>query len=354
MAGRTGDDEVEPMIEIGSSTIGAGAKPYLIAEVGINAWTDRRLAKRFIEVAAEAGADAVKFQTHIADAEMVESAMNEVGAGEVYETVRECEWSVEDHEELQSHASENGVAFLSTPFSVEAVEILEAIDVPAIKIGSGELSNRELLARAGETGKPLLVSTGMHTEEEIAEACAFIDDVAADFALFYCVSEYPTTAADFDFGTIDRLRELASVPIGFSDHSTGAEAAKVAIGNGAAMVEKHFTIDRRLPGPDQSVSVEPDTFEDLSSFARLYHETSGQKDGLQGEEAAVKSWAEHSIVASRDIEPGESFSKENLTTKRPGTGIPAREYFTVLDEKAAERIRAGELIADDQIDRETD
>ncbi|MFC3959077.1 N-acetylneuraminate synthase family protein [Halovivax cerinus] len=340
---------METVIEIDGTKLGSDSRPYVIAEVGINARNDLELAKRFIEVAASAGADAVKFQTHLADAEISEPAIRSIGAGDVYETVAECEWTAEEHEMLRAHAKASDVTFLSTPFSVEAVDLLEEIDVPAIKIGSGELTNRELLARVAETGKPLLVSTGMHTREEIAEACSFLESVAEEFALFYCVSEYPTSPADFDFGTIQSLEQLADVPVGFSDHSTGAEAAKVAIGNGAAMIEKHFTIDRRLPGPDQEVSIEPETLEDLCSFADLYHETSTEKTELQGEEPDVKAWAQHSLVAKRPIEQGEEFTTENLTTKRPGSGISANRYFDIVGRTAATDIEENIVLSSDDV-----
>lgn len=337
------------MIEIGDTTIGHTERPYIIAEVGINARNDLILAKRFIEVAAEAGADAVKFQTHLAEEEMVEEEMRKIGAGDVYDTVVECEWSVEEHQELQSHAKSNGIAFLSTPFSPAAVDILEEIDVPAIKIGSGELNNRYLLKRAAETGKPLLVSTGMNTLEEVKQACSFLERITEKFALFYCVSAYPTTASDFDFGTIEELKQTANVPVGFSDHSTGVEAAKIAIGNGADIIEKHFTIDRRLPGPDQEVSIEPELLAELCDFAQLYHETSSERAGLHDEEIEIKKWAQHSIVASQTIQEGEAFSEENLTTKRPGTGISTKRFFEITEKKAATKISVGSLIKEKHI-----
>ncbi len=326
------------MIEIEGTKIGVEHRPYIIAEVGINARNDLMLAKRFIEVAADAGADAVKFQTHIADAEMVESEMRAIDAGEVYDTVVDCEWSLDEHRELQSHAEMNDVTFLSTPFSTEAVDILDEIGVPAIKIGSGEMNNRELLQRAASTNKPLLVSTGMNTLDQIKTTCEFLDDVANQYALFYCVSAYPTTAADFDFKTIETLEQIANVPVGFSDHSTGVEAAKVAIGNGASFIEKHFTIDRRLPGPDQEVSIEPDDLANLSEFATLYDETSTEKEELDDEEVEIKQWAQHSVVATEPINQGEKLTKENTTTKRPGTGLSAEQYFDLLGSRATAAI----------------
>lgn len=326
------------MIEIQGTPIGPGQRPYIIAEVGINARNDLTLAKRFIEVAADAGADAVKFQSHIADAEMVEAEMRAIGAGEVYETVAGCEWTLDEHYELQSHADTHDVTFLSTPFSTEAVEILDEIDVPAIKIGSGEMNNRHLLDHAASTGKPLLVSTGMNTINEIEETTKFLDEAASEYALLYCVSAYPTTAADFDFKTIGMLEEIADVPVGFSDHSTGVEAAKVAISHGSALVEKHFTIDRRLPGPDQEVSIEPGELENLCDFATLYDETYTNKDGLINEEVGVKQWAHHSIVSTQTIFKGEQITSQMISTKRPNTGIPANRYFEVLGKVATREI----------------
>ncbi len=337
------------MIEIEGTKIGSGHRPYIIAEVGINTRNDLTLAKRFIEVAADAGADAVKFQTHIADAEMVESEMRSIDAGEVYDTVADCEWSLNEHRKLQSHANMHDVTFLSTPFSTEAVDLLDEIDVPAIKIGSGEMNNRELLERAASTGKPLLVSTGMNTPDEIEATCDLLDDVASEYALFYCVSVYPTKAADFDFKTIEQLEEIANVPVGFSDHSTGVEAAKVAIGNGATIVEKHFTIDQRLPGPDQEVSIEPSGLRDLCDFASLYHETSTKKIGLVDEEVDISQWAQHSIVTTEAIAKGEELTIKNTTTKRPGTGISAKKYSEIIG-KAVDAIPPNTPIKKKHID----
>jgi len=338
------------MIEIEGTKIGAGHRPYIIAEVGINARNDLALAKRFIEVAADADADAVKFQTHIADEEMVESEMRAINAGEVYDTVADCEWSLDEHRELQSHADMHDVTFLSTPFSTEAVDLLDKIDVPAIKIGSGEMNNRELLERAASTGKPLLVSTGMNTLDDIKATCEFLDDVASEYTLFYCVSAYPTTAAGFDFKTIETLEEMADVPVGFSDHSTGIEAAKVAVGNGASLIEKHFTIDRRLPGPDQEVSIEPNELADLCEFAILYDETSVEKDGLNDEEIEIREWAQHSIVTTEEVEHGEELTVDNTTTKRPATGIPAKEYFDILGQEVTTKLSANMPIQNDHLD----
>jgi N-acetylneuraminate synthase/N,N'-diacetyllegionaminate synthase len=337
------------MLEINDTAVGAGRRPYIIAEVGINAYDDVRLAKRFVEIAADCGADAVKFQTHLPDAEMHESAMRAVDSGDVYDTVVQCEWSRADHRELRDHAAEHGITFLSTPFSAEAVDLLNAIDVPAIKIGSGEMTNYHLLERAASTGRPLIVSTGMSTLSQVRDAATFLAERTDKFALLYCVSSYPATADDFDFGTLGVLGELTDGPVGFSDHSPGVDAAKIAIGHGADIVEKHFTLDRALPGPDQVVSIEPDELADLCSFATLAHETASTRDRLQSEEKEVKRWARHSLVTTDRVAGGETFSQENLTTKRPGTGVPATEYFEVLGTEATSDLSAGAILSEDDI-----
>lgn len=322
------------MIEIGGRSIGPGERPYIIAEVGINAGNDLRLAKRLIEVAAESGADAVKFQTHLPDEEMHEEEMRRIGAGDVYDTVSECVWSFADHRALQAHAQENEIAFLSTPFSAKAVQLLEQLRVSAIKIGSGELTNHHLISKAAEVGVPLLISTGMHTSKDIDKVAALLREKEADFSFLYCVSSYPTNPKNFDFQELKSLKSYADDVVGFSDHSTGVEAAKIAIGHGASFVEKHFTIDRRLPGPDQAVSIEPDELEDLTTYAGLFHETDSKKTNLKAEEVEIESWARHSIVTTQRIEKGEQLNATMITTKRPNSGISADKYFDVVGKAA--------------------
>lgn len=323
-------------------------KPYIIAEIGINARNDLVLAKRFIDIAAESGADAVKFQTHIPSDEMVKEEMEAVDAGGVYDTLSDAQWSMEEHRELKEHASENGVEFLSTPFSVEAVELLEDLGVPGIKIGSGEMTDYHLLKRAATTDRPLIVSTGMHSIDEVKETHSFLDELTDNFALLYCVSKYPTSPSDFDLGTLKDLQNMSDT-VGFSDHSLGAEASKIAICNGAKIIEKHFTIDRRLPGSDQDVSIEPDELSNLCSFADLYHETSGSKDGIYDEEDDIKEWAQHSVVTTENVREGEEFCEDNLTTKRPGTGLSAKHYFDVIGKVADRDIPSNSVIHEEDV-----
>lgn len=334
------------MIKLDTHTIAAGEKPLVIAEAGTNFGGDIDLAKSFTEEAAAAGADVIKFQTHLRDAEMAEDGMREIGFGDLYDRMIHQELSVAEHRELMAHCEAHDITFLSTPFSVEGVKRLDDLDIPAIKIGSGELTNYHLLRTAAETGRPLLVSTGMADMETVRDAVAFLDEHAAEYALLYCVSSYPTDPDDFNFDLLDQMRTEFDVPVGFSDHSTGVEAAKLAMGRGAKFVEKHFTLTRQLPWGDQEVSIEPDELAELSRFATLCCEADGSTKELLPVEADIKRWANHSVVAVTRLEPGTELTEANVTTKRPGTGIPASRFYDVLGSEVARPITPDSVLAE--------
>jgi len=337
------------MLTIENTTIGTGSAAYIIAEAGVNVRGDMELSKAFIDQAAEANADAIKFQTHLADSEMVHSEMERLGMGDLYQRMDEYAFTPEDHRELQRYCRDRDIHFLSTPFSVEGVSLLDEIDVPALKIGSGELTNYQILKRAADTGKPLLLSTGMSDWRTVRDAVAFLRQHDATFALLYCISEYPTPLSDFNLGVIDQMRGEFEVPIGFSDHSTGIEASQIAVARGADVVEKHFTIDRALPGGDQEVSIEPAELAALTEFIRACHATRGTEKRLSETEASIAEWAHHSIVTSERIEAGDRFTTENITTKRPGTGVPASEYYDVVGLRAATDLDANTVLKNEDI-----
>jgi len=331
-------------IDINDRTIGGDARPFIVAEAGVNFRDDIELGKAFVREASAAGADAVKFQTHVQSAEMVESEMRDLGHGELFERMGTYSLSAAEHEELSDCCRENDVIFLSTPFSVAAVDLLEDLGVAAYKVGSGELTNHHLLRRIAETGKPMVASTGMHSMEDVRAAHDLLVDNASGHVFLYCVSEYPTDPEDFNLGTIARMSEEFGVPVGFSDHSIGVEAATIAMARGAALVEKHFTIDRRLPGGDQDVSIEPEELADLRAAAELAAATRGDSKTVSDSESELATWAGHSIVTASDITAGEEFTEANLTTKRPGTGIPASEFFAVLGREAARELLADTVV----------
>lgn len=337
-------------LEIDGRPIGPGERPYIIAEAGINFLNDVELGKAFIDAAVEAGADAIKFQTHIPDEEMNRAEMERIGRDDVYEAVAQHELPEADHEELQTYARERGITFLSTPYSVPAVRLLESLDVPAFKIGSGELTNEHLLRRAADSGKPLLVSTGMAHRDEVRETVTLLDELDVPYALFYCVSAYPTPIEDIDLDSVDALRSEFDVPVGFSDHSLGTEASVVAMARGADIIEKHFTLDRSLPGPDQEVSIEPDELAELVEYSKVVSQTSGRVPTVTDEESEVQSWARHSVVTEESVAEGETFTTDNLTTKRPNTGVPARRFSEVVGATASRDLDANTVLVDDDVD----
>jgi N-acetylneuraminate synthase/N,N'-diacetyllegionaminate synthase len=194
----------------------------------------------------------------------------------------------------------------------------------------------------------MIVSTGMHDMATVRETAELLEQYDSDFMFLYCVSEYPTEPSDFNLGLIERMGDEFGVPIGFSDHSTGVEAAAVAMARGAALVEKHFTIDRRLPGGDQEVSIKPEELEKLVEYATLCHETTGEEREVREGEAAIAEWARHSVVTASTITAGETITGDQLTTKRPGTGIPPTDFDDTVG-----RIAARDLAANTTL-RETD
>lgn len=337
------------MFNIDETPIGHDHRPYIIAEAGVNFLGNIDLAKAFIEEAADAGADAIKFQTHLQEAEMAKTAMIDLGLGDLYERMATFELSADHHRELMGYCARHDISFLSTPFSTEAIELLDSLGVPAIKIGSGEFSNAHIIKTAGETGRPLLVSTGMSTWTEIEDHVSFITKQTDSFALLYCISAYPTDPAEFNLGVIPRMHNTFGVPIGFSDHSTGIRAAVTAIGFGASVIEKHFTIDRRLPGGDQEVSIEPEELEELTEYANMARQASGDERKVLNAEQDIKQWAFHSVVATEQIEQGERLNESNTTTKRPGTGISASKFYEVLGRKVNRTINPDSVIRDEDL-----
>lgn len=336
-------------IDIGGRVVGDNQRPFVVAEAGTNFNANIELGKRFIEEAATAGADAIKFQTLNKERDMARRAMEELGMGDLYQNIGNNSLSEADHQELRNHCIDNDIAFLSTPFSAESIELLESLDVPAIKIGSGELTDFHILKTAAETGKPLIVSTGMADYNTIERTCEFLTEQDAEFALLYCVSLYPTEPAQFNLGVMDELRERFDVPVGFSDHSVGVGVPAAAMARGACLVEKHFTIDRRLPGGDQSVSLEPEELATLVDYAKVSHTTKGREKPVYDEEANVAEWARHSVVAATDIEAGQQLTEAMLTTKRPGTGISAHRFYEILGRETTTVIDADTVLTEQHI-----
>jgi len=337
-------------ITIGSLTFQQFGKPLVIAEAGINHNGDVTIAKQMVHTAKKTGADIIKFQTHIAEAEMLPDRSIGSDAGShvtrsLFDIMKECELSLEDHIMLQKEAEKEGILFLSTPFSIEAVELLEKIYIPAFKIGSGEVSNLPFLEYIAKKGKPMIVSTGTATWNEVEKVVGLVKGMGIDLILMQCTSNYPTAYKDVHIGAMCKMHEDFNVPVGLSDHCTGNYACFGAVARGACVVEKHFTLSRKLPGVDQSSSIEPHELKDLVDGVKGIYEACGNTKELNAEAKKVRLGFSESIVTIREVKKGETLiANENIWVKRPGSGIPSYELDTVVGKKAVNDLAADYLL----------
>jgi N,N'-diacetyllegionaminate synthase len=333
-------------MEIAGRTLGAGQPALLIAEIGNNHDGSMGQARALIDAAAEAGADAVKFQTHIAEAEMLPSTPTPPHFDEPrFEFTKRMELDFDQHVALKAFAEERGLIFFSSPFSVEAVELLERVGVPAYKIASGEVTNPPLIRRIAATGKPALISTGMSGMEEIRAAVGELRDAGASFAVLQCTSNYPCPPELVNLRGMETLAAEFGVPVGLSDHTPDIYTSIAAVARGAVCIEKHFTLDRRLYGPDHHSSLTPEQFALLAEGVRQVEAAlgGGEKERDPSLEPARKTF-EKSIVTAVPVSQGAVISSEMLTTKRPGSGISAVRIDEVIGRTAARDVEANELL----------
>jgi len=330
--------------------IGPGRPCFVIAEAGINHNGDAVLAAELVDAAARAGADAIKFQTHFPEHEMLRGGATAAYVGEsLFDLLTRTALSREAHATLKDLAARKGIVFLSTPFSREAADFLETLGVPAFKTGSGELTNIPLQRHIARKRKPMIVSTGMSTPDEIDATVRALDEEGATYALMHCTSTYPTPFEHVQLGCIAALQSTYGVPVGFSDHTLGTAISLAAVARGANIFEKHFTASRSLPGPDQQGSMEPKELEALVKDIRAVEQSLGAAKKIQPGEQDVRNMALHSVVSIRDIEAGRAISAEDVWPKRPGTGIPAARLRGVLGRTARSAIPKDRLIAWDDL-----
>jgi sialic acid synthase SpsE len=341
---------------IGTRAVGPGHPCYVIAEAGSNHNRDLPTALRLIEVAAEAGADAVKFQTYTAEGlysrrtpdikYLKEKGL--VGDQEsVWELIKRVEIPWEWHAELSSHAARCGITFFSTPFEEAAVDLLEGVGVPAYKIASYEVNHLPLIERVARTGKPMLISTGMASLGDIERALDTAAGAGAhDLMVMHCAVNYPPRFADLNLRAITTMREAFQIPIGWSDHTPGHTAEVVAVTLGACAVEKHFTLSRDQKGPDHPFALEP---RELGAMVVAIRET---EDALGSSvkrvteaEADLFRLGRRSVVAARDVPAGGELTREDLAVKRPGFGIP----IDALDQVVGRHV-AHDVVADQVLD----
>lgn len=327
----------------------------IIAEAGVNHNGDIALAKRLVDVAADAGADLVKFQTFNADrlatanaakAEYQIRTTNEVETQ--HAMLRRLELTPAMHLELQAYCAKKKIGFFSTGFDIESVDYLRSIGLERFKIPSGEITNLPYLRHVGALGGEIILSTGMASLEEVAAAVGVIEAAGTDRArlvVLHCTTEYPTPMRDANLRAMQTIHRELGVRVGYSDHTVGIEASVAAVALGAVVIEKHFTLDRNLPGPDHQASLEPKELKALVKAVRNIEIALG--DGIKRlteSEAKNKPIARKSIVASRDIAAGELFGEHNLTAKRPGMGLSPMRWDDVIGRRASRNYTADELI----------
>jgi N-acetylneuraminate synthase len=333
-------------MRIGERSIGEGSSPFVVAEIGNNHDGSLQQALRLIDLAAEAGVDAVKFQTHLAEAEMLESTPTPPHFDEPrYAFTQRMELSVEAHTTLKARAEHHGLVFFSAPFSVEAVDLLEAVGVPLYKIASGEVTNPPLLEAVAATGKPVLLSTGMSGFEEIDAAVAVLRAAGVELAVLQCTSTYPCPPEQVNLRAIPALAARYHCPVGLSDHTPGIYSAVAAVALGAVVVEKHFTLSKRLYGPDHHASLEPEELRELVEAIRATHAAlgSGVKERDERHDP-VRATFEKSVVVTEPVLAGTVLERSHLTTKRPGNGIPARRLETIVGRRAARDLAPDRLL----------
>ena len=329
-------------IVIQGKKVNYGRKPFIIAEAGVNHNGSLDLALKLVDAAAFAGADAVKFQTFRAE--------QVVTTGSQLAMLRKLELKEKYYPALIQRAKERGIVFLSTPHGgFESVDFLQKMKVPAFKFGSGDLTNLPLLGYAAKFKKPMLISTGMSNLEEIKEAVQAIKKTGNNQILvFQCTTDYPLAPENVNLRAMQTLMKELGALVGYSDHTIGPQAVVMATALGACMLEKHFTLDRTLPGPDQVASMEP---LDLKEMVRQVEKAmvilgSPKKRLLDCEKQYVKV-ARKSLVSARAIRKGEKFTVKNLTVKRPGTGILPKRWKEVLGKRSKAKLKKDSLITEE-------
>lgn len=334
-------------------------KTLIIAEAGVNHNGNFELAKKLVDKAVEAGADIVKFQTCKAENVISRYAdkaeYQKVTTGEAdsqLDMVRKLMLTYEEYGKLKEYCDEKGIEFLSTAFDLPSVDYLHSIGMKRWKIPSGEITNLPLLIKIAQLHEPIIMSTGMSELSEVADAVkVLIENGASDITLLHCTTEYPAPYEDVNLKAMETMRDAFDLPIGYSDHTKGLEIPVAAVARGACVIEKHFTLDRNMEGPDHKASIEPDELKQMVDMIRHVEVAIG--DGVKkvsASEAKNQDIARKSIIAAKAIKAGDVFTEENVTTKRPGNGINPMRWFDLLGKTAKHDYKEDYLIEKDELD----
>lgn len=331
-------------------------KSYIIAEAGVNHNGSLEIARKLVDAAVLAGVDCVKFQTFKAENLVTRQARtadyqkrNTVDSEESqFEMLKKLELSFDDHKELMRYCKGKGVAYLSTAFDMESVAFLQEMNLEVWKIPSGEITNYPFLRRIAQTGKKMILSTGMASIQEIADAISVLEKFGtqrANISLLHCTTEYPAPKDEINLKVIPALKEYFGLEVGYSDHTEGIDIPVLAVALGANIIEKHFTLDKTMDGPDHRASIEPAELKRMVQNIRLAEQAmgTGEKQPTPSELRNL-SIARKSIVASRPIGKGELFDESNLTTKRPFCGLSPMQWESVIGQPAMRDFDTDEAI----------
>ena len=341
------------VIDLGGRRIGPGHPCFIIAEAGVNHNGDVGLAERLVDAAIETGADAVKFQTFTAERLVTpkapkadyQAAVTDAAESQVA-MLRKLELSREAHVRLFEYARRRGITFLSTPFDEQSADLLDDLGVPLFKIASGEITNLLLLEHVARKRKPMVVSTGMSTLDEVGEAVRVIHKAGCPaLALLHCTSNYPADPAESNLNAMITMRQAFDLPVGYSDHTPGIEVAVAAVALGASVLEKHLTLSREMPGPDHRASLEPGDFAAMVRAVRSVETALG--DGIKRpmeSERNTRAIARRSLVAATDLPAGTVLQAHHLAAKRPGLGLPPGELARLVGRRLTKSLQADDMI----------
>lgn len=334
-------------MNINKKKIGLGNPAYIIAEACDNHMGSLDAAKEMCRQAKLAGCDCIKFQHHLPDEEMLPDVpMTSNFDIPLYEFLKRYALTLDQHKELMDFCDEIGIQYLCTPFSLKAAQELNELGVAAFKIGSGEMDDIPMLKAIAKMGKPMIVSTGMATMDEIKRTYDVLADEGIEFALMNCLSEYPPCYEDVNLGVIEQMQsEFPKAVIGHSDHTPDLYTSFAAVAKGAKIIEKHVILDKRTPGPDQSVSIDFFELRQLVDGIRKVEAALGSEKKVHSSEKGIREWAHRSVVSLVDIPVGATITQEMIWSKRPGTGIPSYRMDEVIGKVAKREIKANTLVA---------
>jgi len=338
-----------PEFRIGDRLIGPDHAPLIIAEIGINHGGDLQVAKTMAKAAVDAGAEIIKHQTHVLDDEMSPHAKNVIPGNtneSIWDVMEKNSLNLEEEKEFKAYVEQLNALFISTPFSRTAADWLNDQNVPAFKIGSGEIDNLPLIRHVARFGKPMIMSTGMQDIDGVRAAVDIVRQANVPFALLHCVNLYPTPPHLVKLGSIREIEQaFPDAVVGYSDHSIGLEPCLGAVALGANIIERHFTDEMSRPGPDIVCSMDPEELAALIRGSRiLFQARSGNKSRSLEEEVTYK-FARASVIAIQSISKGDLFDDENIWVRRPGTGeISAMEYDGLIGKQATRDINVSEQL----------